>query len=133
LKIKRAFYLWAAASLLCMIIIFWFSSQTAEESSELSGAVTAEVFSVTQNRLDISESFMETLEILVRKTAHLVIFAVLGFCIANAVRHVTSNARYIFLISLITGSLYAATDEWHQYFIPGRACMWQDWLIDTAW
>ena len=125
MKIKL--YFWAAAALLIMILIFWFSSQTAEESGELSGAVTEGTF----GNFNISESIMETAEVLVRKTAHLFIFAVLGFCAANAVRQMTDNPRYIFLSSLILGSFYGAVDEWHQYFVPGRACMWQDWLIDT--
>jgi len=27
---------------------------------------------------------------------------------------------------------YAALDELHQVFVPGRTCLLQDWLIDTA-
>ena len=132
MKIKRAFYAWAAVSLLCMILIFWFSSQTAEESGELSGAVTVGFFSIIQGYLNIPDSVMEILEVLVRKTAHLVIFFILGFCAANTVRQVTNNARRVFFISSVWGSAYGAFDELHQYFIPGRACMWQDWLLDTA-
>ena len=28
--------------------------------------------------------------------------------------------------------LYACSDEIHQYFVPGRACMFRDILLDTA-
>ena len=35
------------------------------------------------------------------------------------------------LISLIVGFLYASSDEFHQYFIPGRGAMVTDVLIDT--
>ena len=28
-------------------------------------------------------------------------------------------------------ALYAATDELHQYFVPGRACMFTDVCIDS--
>ena len=125
LKIKnnKKFYLWAAASLLCMTAIFYFSSHNAEESGELSSSLTYKLFK--------DGAFMETLEVLVRKTAHVIIFAALSFCTANTVRQVTQNKRYIFIISVTWCSFYAATDEWHQYFVPGRACMWQDWVIDT--
>ena len=77
-------------------------------------------------------TFVETLEIIVRKMAHFIIFATLGFCVTNAVRQIIHKKKNIFLISLWIGSLYAATDELHQHFVPGRSCMWQDWALDTA-
>ncbi|SHE23773.1 hypothetical protein BPUTEOMOX_1817 [methanotrophic endosymbiont of Bathymodiolus puteoserpentis (Logatchev)] len=33
--------------------------------------------------------------------------------------------------SLIFTSLYGASDEWHQSFVPGRMSDTQDWLADT--
>jgi len=134
LKSKKFFFIWAAASLLCMIIIFVFSSQNSDESGALSGSLTRRIFEVIKGWFGLSETlpFMDTLEVIVRKTAHLSIYFVLGFCAANAVWQATDNILHIFLISLIWSSFYAATDEWHQYFVPGRSCMWQDWLIDTT-
>lgn len=38
----------------------------------------------------------------------------------------------VFLIALALASAYAATDEFHQYFIPGRLSDPMDWLTDTA-
>lgn len=38
---------------------------------------------------------------------------------------------YLLWIGLI-GILYAATDELHQYFVPGRSCDFTDWLADIA-
>jgi VanZ family protein len=35
------------------------------------------------------------------------------------------------LITVCVGSVYGATDEWHQYFVPGRDCNVWDWLADT--
>ncbi|MDD5274900.1 MAG: VanZ family protein [Methylovulum sp.] len=35
------------------------------------------------------------------------------------------------LLSIILGSLYGATDEWHQSFVPGRSPSVADWLADT--
>ncbi|MCL2096066.1 MAG: VanZ family protein [Oscillospiraceae bacterium] len=76
--------------------------------------------------------FKDSLNVLVRKFAHFTIFFTLGFCVANAISRVTDNKKYIFLISLCWSSFYGATDEWHQYFVPGRQCRWQDWAVDTA-
>lgn len=28
-------------------------------------------------------------------------------------------------------TVYGATDEWHQYFVPGRQCDLWDWVADT--
>lgn len=35
------------------------------------------------------------------------------------------------LATLVTGSLYAALDELHQLYIPGRSCDINDWIADT--
>lgn len=36
-------------------------------------------------------------------------------------------------IALIAaGSLYGASDEFHQSFVPGRSPDWRDWLADTG-
>ena len=32
----------------------------------------------------------------------------------------------------LTGTLYAVTDEIHQYFVPGRSCEFRDICIDSA-
>lgn len=36
------------------------------------------------------------------------------------------------LVSWIICTLYAGTDEFHQYFVPGRACSLRDVCIDSA-
>ena len=38
----------------------------------------------------------------------------------------------VMLIALLLASTYAATDEIHQYFIPGRVSDPMDWLTDTV-
>jgi len=128
-----------------MAMIFWFSSKTADQSGEMSNSLTHSLFGFVQDwdtgengDKDRSEAaagavdIMNMLEVLVRKSAHFVIFFILGFCAANTLRQITENKKYIFRISAGWSSFYAATDEWHQYFVPGRSCMWQDWVIDTA-
>ena len=37
----------------------------------------------------------------------------------------------VFLAALALGSLYGLIDEVHQYFVPGRACDFWDWVADT--
>ncbi len=35
------------------------------------------------------------------------------------------------VLALLATSLYGASDEWHQYFVPGRSCELGDWVADT--
>jgi len=64
-----------------------------------------------------------TWDTVLRKLAHLVEFAVLGALLYRAVMREAAAA--------LLGSLYAATDELHQAFVPGRVGSPLDWLIDT--
>ena len=65
-----------------------------------------------------------TWDLVLRKLAHLVEFAILGFLLARALRREPAAA--------LLASLYAATDEVHQAFVPGRHASPLDWLIDTV-
>lgn len=38
--------------------------------------------------------------------------------------------KHALLLSLIIASIYGASDEFHQYFIPNRDCEFWDWLSD---
>jgi VanZ family protein len=120
-----------------MAAIFFFSSKNAEESSEMSGSFTKSLLGFSGEEPDGAKeakdgSFIETVGMAVRKSAHFLIFFVLGFCAANALRLLTYSKRRVFWISLCYCVLYAVTDELHQYFVPGRSCMWQDCVIDAA-
>jgi VanZ family protein len=65
-----------------------------------------------------------TWDTVLRKLAHVVEFAVLGALLYRALMREAPAA--------LLGSLYAATDELHQAFVPGRVGSPVDWLIDTA-
>ena len=136
-KLHMAFYFWAFASLVCMALIFLASAQPAEASGELSGGLTDFVFGTPWRWFapygyEMPEGLFVALETFLRKAAHLFNFFVLGFCVANAVRFLSSRRKVVFWVSFLWGSVYGALDEFHQTFVPGRAGMWQDWMIDTA-
>jgi VanZ family protein len=40
--------------------------------------------------------------------------------------------NYPLTISLIFTAVYGASDEFHQYFVPGRSCEFYDWVADFA-
>jgi VanZ family protein len=42
------------------------------------------------------------------------------------------NSGKVIVWTGIIGGVYAASDEFHQYFVPGRSCDFYDWLADIA-
>jgi len=128
-KKKRAF-LYVA---LWMLVIFFFSAQVSDESSEQSGRIVAFVLYVV--RLVFGEPAAQALagsgiELVVRKLAHFSEYAVLAVLMNRALRLNGFPADY--LLSLLFSALYACTDEFHQSFVPGRSMELRDVLIDTA-
>ncbi|MBI4032978.1 MAG: VanZ family protein [Candidatus Blackburnbacteria bacterium] len=71
-------------------------------------------------------------DFLVKKTAHLVEYAILFTFLYRALLNATtfSKKRAAF-IALILCSLYGLTDEYHQSFTPGREPKGRDVIIDT--
>lgn len=80
----------------------------------------------------------EIVHLLFRKICHFSEYAVLGVLILRALRssgwRVTQldPAVSLRLVALCLASAYAASDEFHQTFIPGRSPSVFDVLIDTA-
>lgn len=66
------------------------------------------------------------------KLVHLASYGVLGALVARALR--TGGARApsprVFAAAAATLALFAAGDEWHQQFVPGRSADRADWLAD---
>ena len=63
-------------------------------------------------------------DLVLRKLAHVAEYAVLGLLLARA----TGKAG----LAVLLGTLYAATDEFHQAFVPGRAGRPLDVAIDVV-
>ena len=111
---------WLMVAAIC-IAIFWFSAQAAEESAEESGRLLEILSSIFGAGLT---------DFIIRKAAHMIEFAALGFFTANAFFALWGNKNVLLPIS--AAFLYACTDEIHQYFVPGRACRLTDVFIDLA-
>lgn len=61
------------------------------------------------------------------KVVHFICYGILGLLLANALQ-----LRKRYWIALLLASMYGITDEFHQYFVPGRSTDMLDWLADTA-
>ena len=63
--------------------------------------------------------------------AHFCEYTALGALLANALRcHMP--LRRACLVAIACASLYGASDEIHQLFVPERMCDPVDWMVDTA-
>lgn len=117
--------LWMLIALF-LAVIYSFSAEPAVESSETSGRISmriAEWFF----RNPTAEQY-HFFEVLVRKTAHMTEYAALMLAISHMFRQ--SNEPHPGLHALICVLFWAISDEFHQAFVPGRACMFTDVLID---
>ncbi len=106
-------HLWKIATFLVMALIFFFSSQNAESSSEVSGWF-----------VQFIQQFPYAVFI-VRKSAHFILYATLAFCMIHTWKQPTlaKNVTACFL--------YACSDEIHQLFSQGRSGQISDILWDT--
>ena len=68
----------------------------------------------------------------VDKAAHFVEFFVFGALLARAVHARGAPRSSRLLLTLAIATLYAASDELHQKFVPGRSCELADVIADAA-
>ena len=125
-----------------MIGIFYFSSQPAKVSGDLSGGLAYRIVQLTTDVLGLNCSPEELLLLAdkidypIRKLAHFTEYALLGMAVALGILYGTnlhrgSRRKQYCLVQLI-GCLYACSDEFHQLFVPGRAGRISNALIDNA-
>lgn len=118
-----------------MALIFFFSSQTAEVSSKTSSGITQKIAEVISYvvKSDNVEGIRRSIHTIIRKTAHFTLFFLLAASVANSLFQLFGTEKMkLFIIASLFCLLYAITDEIHQMFVPGRAAMFVDIIIDFA-
>lgn len=112
--------------------IFAFSAQDGGASGRLSALLSDLIIRMVEDggTQAVQPGVQGFVEKLVRKAAHVAEFAALGFFLrmlagAYDLRRPT---RWCWL----AGTVWAALDEMHQLFVPGRGGMWQDALLDAV-
>lgn len=119
-----------------MALIFHLSSQNADISSKTSGSViesVADIFYPRFSDMSVSEQdeIIEAFQFVVRKTAHCILYTVLGvLSFLSVVSYRNLKYRCRILISAAICLLYAASDEIHQLFVAGRSGEVRDICID---
>ena len=121
---------YAILCIIWMLVIFWFSAQVADDSQEMSDFfvhLLDDVFSLDIMR---NEIIRDMTSFLVRKAAHMSEYAILAILLGLTIREYKKEPWL--LLALTATAAYAATDEFHQLFVPGRSGQLKDVLIDTA-
>ena len=65
------------------------------------------------------------------KALHLVEYGGLACLLYRAIAGEGLHLTPAVLLALATTSVYGASDEWHQFFTPGRSADVHDWMADT--
>jgi len=111
-----------------MVLIFCFSNQPGNESSKNNEFV---VYIFNLLGINLNSILGDLTNFLIRKAAHFTEYFILALLVLNVVVEEFTFKKGI-IISVIAVFLYACTDEFHQSFVPGRACLFRDVMIDTS-
>lgn len=139
-----------------MITIFLFSNQDGMESENTSDIITNRLVNETiENDIEIEENVDNTnnedannsvnvakynyefemykgeVRLVVRKSAHFIIYLVGGILLFNFFRTYNISLRNQIIYAILGIILYASSDEFHQLFVNGRTARVEDVLLDT--
>ncbi len=118
-----------------MMIVFIFSGQNGKQSQGTSDIITDRIVKIFYKLTDNSQDSVEVknvVSVIVRKLAHFTIYFIGGILIFNLINTFSIKTRYVIILTIIFGMLYAISDEMHQLFIEARAGKVTDVLIDTT-
>lgn len=122
---------WAAV-IIWMVLIFNLSSQVAEQSNQLSTGITEAIVKTIEKIAPNVEFDISGFNHIVRKNAHFFAYLVLGILVLNAFRRNEIYGYKNVILAIIVCILYAASDETHQLFVPGRGGQVRDVIIDST-
>ena len=123
---------WLPAAL-WMGVIFFMSAAPGDVSGEQSGLIVDLILwahGLFFGQAQLAPDALALLETLVRKAAHMSEYAVLACLYLHAL--CKSGARRPAFTALLLCVLYAASDEFHQAFVPDRGPSPVDVMIDAA-
>lgn len=109
------------------LVIFYLSSEGSNASSGRSDAITQVLAS-----WGAGSGQADSLTFFVRKSAHTIAYFIFGLLAYNVVRHYQQTLLRTTLIAWVIVIVYAASDEFHQLFVPGRSAELRDVLIDST-
>ena len=133
--------------LVWMITVFIFSSQDGTQTLNTSGAFIQVIDSTlnnvesnntnktdtvnTQDNNNKKYNYSQELQTFVRKNAHYFLYTVGGIILSVFFYAFLKNNKKIYIFAILTGMIYAMSDEFHQRFVTGRTSRITDVGIDT--
>lgn len=113
---RKKIFWWVTVILWCLLIAF------ATRNPFFTGSSTEQLLS--------NSWFFDSkiLNIILRKTGHMVAFGILAVLSWNAL----GEKKYRFFIAWVIATFYGAVDEWHQSFIPNRDGVFTDVLYNST-
>lgn len=136
MKRKKVYYLQYAILISILGSIFILSSQTGQDSRSLSDHFI-EVYKRCVVKLTFLEPSFQALLLnkswhYVRKIAHVIVYMLLGGVIASILARTRIKVMLRIVLGLVLCTIYALTDEWHQYYVVGRGAQLRDIVIDSC-
>ncbi|HHW31826.1 MAG TPA: VanZ family protein [Clostridiaceae bacterium] len=120
-------------NIIWMGVIYYFSSQPANESSQISGVVTEFILKLLNiiflGNIPQPLKQLITGSNIVRKAGHAVEFFILGVLVNLLVKRL--KIKRSTAVASIVCILYAISDEFHQIFVSGRGPSVSDVLLDS--
>ena len=131
LKIKRVIF--AILIIVNCIVIFNFSAQNSEKSTESSDVIVDKVVNTISHvhKKTKKATLKSIITVVVRKFAHFSIYALLGLWMILLLNTFNVTFKQKILICILFCGLYAISDEVHQNFVSGRSPEIRDVCIDT--
>lgn len=114
-----------------MALIYYFSSQVADASDELSSGLLDVLLRIINYILPSNQLNPMNFHRFIRKSAHFSVYLILGILVLNALRRSRITGIKSAIIGIIICVLYAISDEMHQLMVPGRSGEIMDVLIDS--
>ena len=141
MRLKKGYTAIAIIGLVILyVMIFMLSADDAEQSSEISRAVTDFFYKIYnhlfQGNMDViyNDAIQDTLEWegMIRKLAHFTEYLGVGFLSYSVITLWFPNVWKNFGFVMIQLLVSASADEFHQYFVPGRHASVKDVCIDCT-
>ena len=119
-----------------MPVLVWMSLIFLGSTDALSAAHTSRFIVPFLRWLDPQMSWhtIITIHITIRKIGHVTEYAILGLLLWRALRGtlLQVSVRMVALLALAVAAMFAASDEFHQSFIPTRTPSLHDVMIDCV-
>ena len=113
-------FLWAS-------VIFFFSTDifSSANTAGALGPILQQIFP------QLTPDHIDRIHAVIRKLGHFTEYFIFGWLLWRALRSHDAMPSRRLALSIVITLLYAASDEWHQSFVPSRTSSMIDVLIDT--